>query len=62
MQNRKPLIAGNWKMFKTCVDAVETARQLTDLVAEISDSEVMIAPPFTALAPSLRSLNKAEFY
>ncbi len=59
MQNRKSLIAGNWKMFKTCVEAVETARQLTDLVAEISDSEVMIAPPFTALAPVAEILKQS---
>jgi triosephosphate isomerase len=51
MKNRKPLIAGNWKMFKSVPEAVETARQLVDLVADTADVEVMIAPPFTALAP-----------
>ena len=51
MPNRKPLIAGNWKMYKTGTEAVETARQLVELVADSSDTEVMIAPPFTALAP-----------
>ncbi len=51
MSNRRPLIAGNWKMFKTCSDAVETAGQLVKLVAMTSDIDVMIAPPFTALAP-----------
>jgi len=50
MGNRKPLIAGNWKMFKTCSESVETAEQLTKLLAEIIDIDVMIAPPFTALA------------
>jgi triosephosphate isomerase len=60
MQNRKPLIAGNWKMFKTCAEAVETARQLMDLVADISDTEVMIAPPFTALAPVAEILKESR--
>jgi len=59
MQNRKPLIAGNWKMFKTGAEAVETARQLVDLVADISEIEVMIAPPFTALAPVAEILKKS---
>ena len=59
MQNRKPLIAGNWKMFKTGAEAVETARQLVDLVADISETEVMIAPPFTALAPVAEILKKS---
>jgi triosephosphate isomerase len=50
MANRQPLIAGNWKMFKTCSEAVETARQLLKLLEGNSDIDVMIAPPFTALA------------
>jgi triosephosphate isomerase len=51
MLNRRPLIAGNWKMFKTCSEAVETAEQLVKLLAMTSDIDVMIAPPFTALTP-----------
>ena len=51
MKNRKPLIAGNWKMYKTCSEAAETARQLVSLVSNTTDVEVMIAPPFTALVP-----------
>ncbi len=50
MGNRKPLIAGNWKMYKTCSESVETAEQLTKLMTETIDIDVMIAPPFTALA------------
>lgn len=50
MENRKPLIAGNWKMYKTCAEAVETAGKLKELTAGISDVEVMIAPPFIALS------------
>jgi len=50
MENRRPLIAGNWKMFKTCSEAVETAKHLVKLVSPSVDVDVMIAPPFTALA------------
>lgn len=50
MTERRPLIAGNWKMFKTCSEAVEAAGQLVKLVAMASDIDVMIAPQFTALA------------
>ncbi len=50
MENRRPFIAGNWKMFKTCPEAVDTAGQLVKLVAMTTDIDVMIAPPFTALA------------
>ncbi len=47
---RKPLIAGNWKMYKTVREAVETARELVQFTAA-ENVDVMIAPPFTALAP-----------
>jgi triosephosphate isomerase len=50
MQTRRPFIAGNWKMYKTCDEAVETARNLKALVAGAADVDIMIAPPFTALS------------
>jgi triosephosphate isomerase len=50
MGNRRPLIAGNWKMFKTCSEAVDTAKRLVKLVSASTEVDVMIAPPFTALA------------
>jgi len=50
MSNRKPLIAGNWKMFKTAGEAAETARKLASLVKNEKDVEVMVAPAFTALS------------
>ena len=51
MSTRTPLIAGNWKMFKTCSEAVATAAVLAKNVADVSGRDVMIAPPFTALYP-----------
>ncbi len=49
MEPRKPMIAGNWKMFKTCREAGETAGKLAELTAGVTEVEIMIAPPFTAL-------------
>ncbi|GBC62617.1 triose-phosphate isomerase [Desulfonema ishimotonii] len=51
MEIRRPLIAGNWKMCKTGPEAVETAKQLVALVRDVTEVDVMIAPPFTALSP-----------
>jgi triosephosphate isomerase len=50
MGKRRPLIAGNWKMYKTAEESAETARQLVERVADASDVDIMIAPTFTALA------------
>lgn len=46
---RKPVIAGNWKMYKTLGEAVETALALKPLVANANHCDVVIAPVFTAL-------------
>ncbi|MEP6847371.1 MAG: triose-phosphate isomerase [Acidobacteriota bacterium] len=46
---RKPVIAGNWKMYKMLGDAVDTALVLKPLVANATHCEVVIAPVFTAL-------------
>ncbi|HLA10722.1 MAG TPA: triose-phosphate isomerase [Pyrinomonadaceae bacterium] len=46
---RKPVIAGNWKMFKTLGEAVDTALGLKPLVANANHCEVIIAPVFTAI-------------
>src|SRR5215203_2660319 len=46
---RKPVIAGNWKMYKTLSEAVNTALELKSLVANANHCEVIIAPVFTAL-------------
>jgi triosephosphate isomerase len=46
---RKPIIAGNWKMFKLIGEAVATATTLKPLVANANHCEVIIAPPYTAI-------------
>src|SRR5205823_6697283 len=46
---RKPVIAGNWKMYKTVADSVATALALKPLVANANHCEVVIAPVFIAL-------------
>jgi triosephosphate isomerase len=49
MAKRRPLIAGNWKMFKIGPEAVKLAKGLKSLVADISGVDVLVAPPFTAI-------------
>jgi triosephosphate isomerase (TIM) len=47
---RKPLIAGNFKMFKTVAETVSYVRDLRVLVKDVTNVDVAIAPPFTSLA------------
>jgi triosephosphate isomerase len=46
---RTPLIAGNWKMYKTVAEAVELVESLAAGVGDVQDREVLICPPATAL-------------
>ncbi len=52
---RTPLIAANWKMFKTGSESVATARRLAELSSDIADIDIMISPSF----PSLVLVNEA---
>jgi triosephosphate isomerase (TIM) len=46
---RTPLIAGNWKMFKTVQETVVYTKELRSLLKGITGVGVLIAPPFTAI-------------
>jgi len=46
---RKPLMAGNWKMNKTVVEAVNMVKALKPAVADVKDVEILVCPTFTAL-------------
>lgn len=48
--DRRPLIAGNWKMHTTVAEARELAAAVAGAAAGVPDRDVMIAPPYTALA------------
>lgn len=47
---RTPVIAGNWKLYKTADQAVELVRGLIPLVSQTKDVEIVVAPVFTVLS------------
>ena len=46
---RRPVIAGNWKMYKTQSEARAFMAKLLPLVANSQHCEIVVAPPYTAL-------------
>lgn len=50
MAFRVPMIAGNWKMHGTLDEAKDLARKLRSALTADSSREVLLAPPFHALA------------
>jgi triosephosphate isomerase len=53
---RKPVIAGNWKMYKTVFDAVRFISELKDLVSNVKDVQIIVAPPFLAIYPVVQEV------
>src|ERR1700685_2551238 len=53
---RKPVIAGNWKMYKTQAEARAFFAAFAPLVESAEHCEIVIAPPYTALAASVEAV------
>ena len=46
---RRPVIAGNWKMYKEFSDVVSYAARFAKAIADVRDSDIIICPPFIYL-------------
>src|ERR1017187_8050384 len=47
---RKPIMAGNWKMYKTPAETTQFFEKFRPLVEKSEHAEIVICPPFTNLA------------
>ena len=52
---RIPLMAGNWKMYKTSGEGAAFITALTAAVADVDDRDIIVAPPFTGLAAAVQA-------
>jgi triosephosphate isomerase len=48
---RIPIMAGNWKMYKTATEAIDFVTRLHKELGDRGETEVVVAPSFVALAP-----------
>jgi len=53
---RRPILAANWKMYKTVSEAVAFVERFLPLVDGLESVDVVLAPPFTALERVARAL------
>jgi len=60
--SRRPIIAANWKMHKTIKEAEAFIKDFLALVEEIKKTEIVIAPPFTALAALQKQLTSLQVH
>ncbi|MHB1652390.1 MAG: triose-phosphate isomerase [Desulfitobacteriaceae bacterium] len=50
MTERRRIIAGNWKMFKTIKEAQVYATEFLELVGTVAELDIVVCAPFTALS------------
>jgi triosephosphate isomerase len=58
--SRLPLIAGNWKMNNGGARGCELAQRVAAAATNLKDVEVVVAPPFTALAAVSQELSGSK--
>jgi triosephosphate isomerase len=59
---RRPLIAGNWKMYKTIQEALDFAQEFKPLVVAATHCDIVLAPAFTAIKPMADRLEGSNVY
>jgi triosephosphate isomerase len=52
---RKPVMAGNWKMYKTAAETTAAIAKLAPMVASASHAEVVICAPFVNLPAAVQA-------
>ncbi len=57
---RKPLIVGNWKMYKTTNEACQLAEAIKKELANFTKAEVVLCPPFTSLGAVYEVIQDTE--
>ncbi len=62
MFERRPLIAGNWKMNLTIKDSVDLIRNISNSIENLEDVDVLVAPPFTFLPAVSEAIGKSNIF
>jgi triosephosphate isomerase (TIM) len=58
--NRRPVIAGNWKMHKTQAETRAFFADFLPLVSGVSHCDIVIAPPFTSIAAAVQAAKESN--
>lgn len=52
---RRPLMAGNWKMYKTSAEGAAFVRDLVQALGPVGDRDVVVAPTFVGLSEAAKA-------
>ena len=56
---RKPVMAGNWKMYKTAAETSQFFEKFKPMVAASTHAEVVICPSFVSVTAAVAQLSGA---
>ena len=59
MSERRPYVAGNWKMQKTWEETEAFCDRFLGDIGDLADSDVVICPPFTSLAVAVERCRRS---
>jgi len=59
---RRPLIAGNWKMNLSLKEAISLAKDIANGILDVEDRDVLIVPPFPFLLPVTQAINGSRVF
>jgi len=57
---RRPLIAGNWKMNLDLDEAVSLVNTIADSISDLPGVDVLVAPPFTTISAVKKAIGHAK--
>lgn len=57
---KKPVIAGNWKMYKTIAEARNLTSEIASKASELKEATLILIPPFTAISQVKEAVEGTE--
>jgi triosephosphate isomerase len=62
MIDRKPLIAGNWKMNLSIIESVKLINDISAGMSDVDGVDVLVAPPFTSLVAVRQAIDNSGVF
>ena len=62
MSERRPMIAGNWKMNLTIDESVDLVKAIASDTGDIEEVDVLVAPPFTAILAVREAIRDSKIF
>ena len=62
MSERRPLIAGNWKMNLNLDESADLVKTIAESISDLEGVDVLVAPPITSLSAVKRAIGHSNIF